>query len=75
MPGHGVSEGCGPRRRGVLTRVGGRVGRRTIPKGRKAPYLWRAPGSIGPFLLPPAAAVLAGPEPRSRWSAPLDERP
>src|SRR3712207_2507411 len=58
-----------------LSQGGGRVGRKPIPKGRGAPYLWRGPESIGPFLLPPAAAVRAGPEPRSRWSAPLDERP
>jgi hypothetical protein len=44
-------------------------------RGRAAPYLWRGPGSIGPFILPPAATVHAGPETRSRWSAPLDERP
>jgi hypothetical protein len=57
-------------------RRSGAAGRRPIPHGRAAPNCGGTPGRSGPLFWPrPVAWDDAGPQPRSRWSALLDERP
>jgi hypothetical protein len=53
----------------------GKGGPETHPAGTRSALSVEGPRVNWSVPPAPAAAVLAGPEPRSRWSAPLDERP